>query len=300
MSESRGGIIVEPGGSAGALVSIPGQLQYGDMLMGGGTSAGWRELVGWRDLPAGEVSDYPRPQGHGAYPGDVWGGPVTVTFTFLLRSATLADRAEAIAALEQFAPMDGVDRMLAVNDTGDGTWFRMARVTGRSIPQDHHFGHAPLVCSIQFLCADPRRYSLTEYTRTVTQPSGSGGLIYPLAYPLDYGTWTGGGASGSSLGAVDTPLVATFIGPMASPVLHGPDWTLAFDINLAAGESLVVDTLEGTALLNGTTDRAYTISTSSDPIERCLIHPGENALSLSVSGSSGTGTVLVTYRDARM
>lgn len=292
-----GGLIVAPGGAPGELVTGVGQLQYGDMLMGGGTSAGWRELIGWRDAPEASTSDYPRPQAHGSYPGDVFGNSIVVTFTFMLRG-TPAEKAIALAAIERYAPMDGVDRMLAVNDCDDGVWFRQARLIGRSIPQGKHFHHGPVEGSLQFLCADPRRYALELNGGSVGLPVSSGGLAYPLTYPLDYGTWSGGATDGGNGGTVDTPLVAVFQGPLTNPVLHGTDWSMGFDINLAAGESLTVDTGEGTALLNGATDRLYTITPLSDPLELCLLHPGENDLSL--TATAGTGTVSISYRDARM
>lgn len=297
MSE-YGGLIVAPGGSPGALVTQAGQVQYGDMLLGSGTSAGWLELVGWRDAPAGVASDYSRPQAHGSYPGAVYGESVVVTYVFLLRG-TPAEKATALAAIERYAPMDGVDRMLAVNDCDDGVWFRMGRLIGRNIPQPKHFNHAPVEGSLQFLCADPRRYSLTLHTGVVELPMSAGGLEYPLEYPLEYGTWGSGALVAANAGSEHSPLVATFRGPLTNPGLHnGTSWRLGFDITLAAGESLVVDTHEGTVLLNGSTDRGYTISPQADPVELCLLPPGDSPLSL--SADAGTGTVTVNYRDARM
>lgn len=299
MSEMYGGIPVAPGGAPGEQVTGPGQLQYGEMLLGGGTSAGWRELINWRDA-AGVAADSPRPQAHGSVPGRVLSESVMVTYTFLLRNRTLAERAEAIAALERYAPMDGVDRMLAVNDADDGVWFRMARVVARFIPQDAHFRHAPIECSIQFLCADPLRYNLDESAGTVTVPESTGGLVYPLDYDpgLDYGVSFSGSMNATNNGSAPTPLVAVFDGPRVNPTLRCEDWQMAFGITLAAGETLVVDTGAGTALLNGDADRLPTIRSFSDPLDRCLLKPGTTSLTL--TATSGTGVVHVSYRDARL
>lgn len=295
-AEDTGGIPVLAGGMPGGQVNQPGQLQYGDMLMGGGTSAGWRELIGWRDAPDAEVSDSPRPQAHGAYPGDVWGSSLTVTYTYLLRG-TPGGKASAVDAIETYAPMDGVERPLVVND-GSGPWLRMARVIGRNVPQDKWFSHGPLECSLQFLCADPRRYSLAEQSTTVGLPTSTGGLAYPLAYPLGYGTSTGGAGTARNNGSTQTPLVATFHGPLTDPILHTPGWSLGFDINLVDGENLTVDTSMGTALLNGSADRLYTLRADSAPLERCLLPPG--ATNLSLTAAAGIGQAVVTYHDARM
>lgn len=294
--ENIGGLLVDVDGDAGALVTSAGQVQFGAMLMGAGTSAGWRELVGWRDAPPTQVSDSPRPQSHGEYAGDVLGDGITITYTFLLRGSPEAKLA-ALQALELHAPLDGVERALVVDD-GDGPWLRMGRLIGRSIPQGKHFRHAPLECALQFKCADPRRYSLDELGGTVTLPMSSGGLAYPLTYPLDYGTSAIGSLTVDNEGSTAAPLLVTFNGPLTNPALITEDWSMAWGITLAAGETLQVDTAEGTALLNGEADRLYTIRPASDPLERCLLKPGTTTLSL--SATAGTGQLAVTYRHARL
>lgn len=284
--------------AGGGLVTTPGQLQFGPMLLGGGTSAGWRTLTGWRDLPDAELGDSPRPQAHGNYPGSVFGGPIAVTFQFLLRG-TPAEKLADLETLERWTQLkpSGEELWLAVDD-GDGVWMRRARVIGRSIPQEKHFTHAPLECALQFLCADPRRYSLDETTGQAVLASGSGGLAYPLVYPLVYGTQSAGALAVTNAGTADAPLTLTFLGPLTNPRVVCDDWTLAFDITLAGGETLAVDTGTGTALLNGTADRLSAIATDSDPLDACLLPPGASTLTL--TASAGSGQVQILFRDTRM
>ena len=298
MTQTLGGIpVAEATDPMGSLVTGPGMLQYGQVQLGGGTAAGWRELVGWRDLPQADVADTPRPQAHGAYAGDVLASSQVVTFTYLLRGLPAA-KSVAVDTLERYLPMDGVDRPLVVDD-GTGPWFRTARVIGRSVPQGIHYTHAPLECSVQFLCADPRRYAMDAKSATLTLPAESGGLDYPLAYPLTYGTSSGGSRVVSNTGGTSTPPVLTFVGPLTDPVVSSSTgWRLGFALTIGAGESLVVDTAAGTAKLDGVTDRLYTITTDSSPIERCTLPPGDSTVAL--TAPSGAGTVLVAFRDARM
>lgn len=288
--------VAEQNAAAGSLVTEPGQLQYGQVLLGVGTAAGWRELFGWRDLPDASTNDTPRPQAHGSYPGDVFGEPLTVTYTFLLRGAP-DDKAAAVELLERYLPLDGVERHLVVDD-GRGPEYRLARVIGRQVPQGIHYRHAPLECSVQFLCADPRRYSLAEHAGTVSLPLALGGLSYPLEYPLVYGEQATTQFSATNAGSAAAPLRATFVGPLTNPTLACPAWRIGFDITLAEGESLVVDTSEGTALLDGLADRLHTIQTDADPLERCLLAPGTTTLTL--TAEAGQGHVQVAYHDARM
>jgi hypothetical protein len=291
-----GGIPVAPGGALGGQVTRAGQVQYGEILLGADTSARWRELVGWRDLPGAQVADTERPQAHGAYAGSVYGDALTVTYTALVRG-TPESKLAALATLERYAPMDGVERPLVVDD-GAGPTFRMARVIGRSLPMDKAFQHGPVEVALQFLCADPFRYGLDLRTGQVRLPESSGGLEYPLAYPLGYGESSSGGLTVWNDGSMPAPLVATFNGPMSNFTLSAPDWSVGFNLTLADGDQLVVDTLAGTALLNGGADRLYTITPESSPVERCRLPVGSTSLTL--TAQAGTGTVSVSFRDSRM
>lgn len=282
--------------TTGEQVTDAGQVQFGPMLLtGDGSAAGWRSLVGWRDAPGSSVSDSPRPQAHGSYPGDVFGESIVATYSYLLRG-TPDDKLTDLATIERWTAYDGVERWLAVDD-GDGVWMRKARVIARAVPQDKHFRHAPLECAIQFLCADPRRYSITEHTGSAALASGSGGLVYPLVYPLVYGTSSSGALLVNNGGSTDTPLVAEFVGPLTNPQIVCGDWTLGFTITLGPGETLTVDTAAGTAELDGA-DRLATITTASDPVDACLFPPGVSTLAL--TAAAGSGVVNITYRDARM
>lgn len=295
-TSTTGGLPVDVGGVDGALVTGPGMVQFGELGLGSGTPAGWRGLTGWRDRPGAELSDSPRPQAHGAYPGDVFTGSRVVTYTFLLRGTPDA-KAVAVDTLERYLPVDSVERFLTIDD-GTGPWFAMGRVTGLFVPQTKHYRHEPLECWVQFTCADPRRYNLTEKTAAVTLPEASGGLDYPLVYPLEYGTSASGSVTVMNEGSTETPLRGTLVGPLTNPVLSTPDWSLIFDITLAAGETLELDAAAGTALLDGTADRLYTIGNMSDPLEACLFKPGDTQLSL--SAFAGSGQLNLTYRDARL
>lgn len=293
---TTGGIPVEPGTTDGGLVTRPGQLQFGPMLLGADTRAGWLELVGWRERPGVDISDSPRPQAHGSYPGDVFTQERVVTYTFLLRG-TVEAKALAVDTLEQYLPADSVEQFLTVDD-GTGPWFTMARVTGLHIPQGKHYRHAPLECSVQFTCADTRRYSGVAKSATVTLPVTSGGLAYPLVYPLDYGTSSSGSGVVTNNGSASTPLRGALVGPLTNPTVRAAGWSVAFDLVLAAGEFLALDATEGTAMLNGTADRLYALSNTSDPLEACMFDPGDTSVTL--SADAGTGHLDLSYRDARL
>lgn len=301
-TSTTGGLAVDVGGVDGAQVVTHGQVQYGEILLGSGTPAGWRKLTGWRDRPGVDLSDSPRPQAHGSYAGDVFSGSRVVTYTFLLRGLPAA-KAVAVDTLERYLPEDSTERFLTIDD-GTGPWFAMARVTGLFIPQEKHYRHEPLECWVQFTCADPRRYSLSEKSATVTLPAASGGLDYPLDYSgggtggLEYGVSASGSVTVTNDGSIETPLRGTLVGPLTNPVVTTTDWSLMWDITLAAGETLDLDAAAGTALLNGSADRLYLLSNMSDPLEAAMFKAGDTNLSL--SAFAGSGQLNLTYHDARL
>jgi len=292
-------IPIAPGGPVGGLITRRGQLQYGDMLLGGETSARWLDLDGWRGLPGAQLSDIERPQAHGSYPGDVVGDSATITYTFRVRDDDPTDpdaRLRDLQTIEDHTPLDGVERPLVVHDGLEAT-MRMARVIDRDVPMDLSYSAGPIECAVQWRCADPRRYSLTQELVSVGLASSVGGLAYPLTYPLTYGTSQGGTRAVTQRGSSTAPLLVTLRGPLINPVLScSAGWVLIFRLTLAAGETLVVDTSAGTALLNGTADRLYTVDALSSPLERCVLPPG--TWSMNLSAPSGSGSADVAYRHA--
>lgn len=287
-------------GPPGALVQEPGQIQYGELLVGDGSDYLFRGLAGWRDLPAASLADSPRPQAHGSYAGSVLGDSLTVTLAVLVSAdLTYPVRAELLSALEVYTRMDGVDKPLVVCLEDGEIEQRMARVTARAIPVAERYAVDDIVAQIQFVCADPRRYSTNEVSAIATPPTSIGGLMYPLVYPLEYGTVAMGSASVTNTGSEDTPIQVLFRGPLTNPRLVATDWVMGFDITLVAGETLEVDTSEGTALLNGTADRLYLIQASSSPLELCVLQPMKPT-DLSLVAATGNGTATVTFRHARM
>jgi hypothetical protein len=208
-------------------------------------------------------------------------------------------RAELLSALEVYTRMDGVERPLVVCLEDGEIEQRMARVTARAIPIAERYAVDDVLAQVQLVCADPRRYSISEVAAVASPPTSSGGLVYPLVYPLEYGTVSTGAAGVMNAGSEATPIRVVFRGPLTNPRLVTADWVMGFDITLVAGETLEVDTLEGTALLNGSADRLYLIQASSSPLELCLLQPMKPT-DLSLVVAAGDGTATVTFRHARM
>lgn len=124
----------------------------------------------------------------------------------------------------------------------------------------------------QFQCslvaADPRIYSTTlnSVTAAASAASTNVGRIYDKGYDIDYGgTTVAGGLVISNDGNAVTYPILTVTGPGVNPQIL--NFTTGQSINLiytlGAGESLVIDTLNRTVLLNGTSSRYGSIDFST-------------------------------------
>lgn len=170
------------------------------------------------------------------------------------------------------------------------------KVSGRlvSVGQSYSQALSP-AATVQWLCADSRRYELADRSVTIAAPTaGSGGLTYPLTYPLDYGTaGSPANATCTNVGNEPASPVLVFTGPLTTPRVINTTlaYSLEFDIDLLAGQTLTVDTDAGTVLLNGTTDRLNTRSNLSVPVEYFELDPGDNNLTL-LAASFGAGAQL--------
>ena len=91
--------------------------------------------------------------------------------------------------------------------------------------------------------------------------------------------------------------MVTFTGPVVSPTIEhtGQSRRLEFTGTLAAGETLVVDSLARTVLLNGTSSRYSWLTSLS---QWFTLEPGAN--NLRYTAASGTGTCQVDFRSAWM
>jgi hypothetical protein len=92
-----------------------------------------------------------------------------------------------------------------------------------------------------------------------------------------------------------TPAVMTLTGPMVDPIIFNQTDSkrLGFTgLNLGVGDSLVIDLLDRTVILNDVTNMRSTLTTA----EWWLFNPGSTFVVL--GGGSGSGELLIEYRDA--
>ncbi|MEV4438977.1 phage tail protein [Streptomyces sp. NPDC049577] len=308
MADTQPNTAIATDAPPGSLITLDGQIQWAGLLLGPGTpyeiaSSG---LTGWADLPALDSGDVLRPDQHGAWPGTQWAQQRTVSATVWL----LPDSAgQADAVIGAFLAGTGVqqgEQWLAVRLHGRTLACR-ARVSQRVVPTDRAYAtQGAAKVTLQWVCADPRRYAVDERVAQTGLPSPEPGLDWApgLDWPLDWGP---AGSTGNMTvvneGDAPTAPVVEFRGPVTLPSLTRLEdgRRLQYDITLADSDVLTVDTSAGTVLLNGTASRLYTARPDSLPEYLFQLPPGPTSLAFRAAPGPADprASVSVTWRDAR-
>ncbi|WP_062641343.1 phage distal tail protein [Streptomyces maremycinicus] len=289
----------------GSLITRDGQMQWAGLLMGPGTSYEIDRggLSGWEDLPEYDSSDADHPTAHGAWPGARYAKPRRVGGTVWTVPAQddTASSLTATRVLRQALLLGDAERWLAVRLHGETLAVR-ARVSQRVLAADRTYTTQGVSrASVQWYATDPRRYSVTEQTAVTGAPQPESGLTWPLTWPLYWGQAAStGDVNADNGGSAPTHPVITFTGPCTKPTVtdRTSAQRLRYEIALAAGDELVVDTAAGTVTLNGTASRRHTAAADSSPEELFAFAPGRAQLAFRPD-TYGTGAQMtVRWREA--
>lgn len=228
-----------------------------------------QSIEGLAGAPEVRTSDLPLAGRHGMYPGiDLLGGRV-VTITVAVWAWTEAEFKDAVQALRTaFQPGAATETPLTfqLSGVGDGIVRINARARRLALPQTSVYWQQAAEAVIELFATDPRIYSDTLNTVTLTRETSVAGHIWPQTWPMN---WGGAVASGSTIvtntGTFPAEMVLRFGGPVSDPGVENVTTgaTLTFGIGLAAGEYLLVDTDARSVLLNGTASRYSTLLAGS-------------------------------------
>lgn len=301
---------------AGELVTAPGLIQYGDLLMGRSQAAGittiyrWRALTGWEDTPGLDSGTVLRAADHGAWPGRLLAQTRTITVDLLVRTGA-GGMGAAVRTLASALPIDSdEERALVIQLDDRGPLLVWARCTRRSLPVSGAAWTLGVVAgaAVQWEASDSRRYDLAEQLAVTALPAPEAGLSWGspetgLAWgsPETGLAWGTPGSTGdiTAVNAGDAPAhpVLELRGPVVTPsvTLLGSGLVLEYDITLAAADVLVVDTQAGTAQLSGQ-DRLYTATLRSSPEEGFVLPRGVSTLSFRAAPGSTDPAASATVR----
>ncbi|WP_441251202.1 hypothetical protein [Kitasatospora sp. McL0602] len=172
---------------AGELVTGPGLIQWGTLLLGrwqaGATVTPyrWQKLSGWAETPGLDSGNAPRAQQHGSYAGRLLAQTRTVTLEGLTVRAPAGQIGAAVRALEAATGIEQDEQPLVVWLDDRGPMMIRARLTRRALAPD---GSWALGYSgggaVQWEATDPRRYDLTEQTASAGLPRSESGLDWSV------------------------------------------------------------------------------------------------------------------------
>lgn len=154
---------------------------------------------------------------------------------------------------------------------------------------------------LAMVAADPRIYSyaLNSMEVTASAAGAASGRGYPEGFNIDYGpSAPNGQLLVNNVGTTLTYPVLTVTGPGSNPTLSNLTTGQAISIRytLAAGETLTIDTLNRTIILNGTVSRYGALDFLNTAWWGVV--PGVNDIRLAFTSFSTGAKLRVDWRDA--
>lgn len=219
---------------AGELITQDGQLQWRGLLLGAGSAYKLTDLEGWLDLPDMRDGDQDFDSYHGAQPGQLLVDRRTVTLSFTISTDPAGFAVAEKALRAATAPAENpAEEPLAVQWDGVKAMVN-ARCVRRSLPVPRNRGTGYTQGAIQWRATNPRLLHLPQQIAGPVGPptAGGGGLLWPLTYPLVWGSaLSGGELQLTNAGNSAVQPVFRITGPSTGPVITNPDTgdQLAFD-----------------------------------------------------------------------
>lgn len=262
------------------------------LTIGSGTIYEWTAWPSGLGTPDIRAQDTSRPRRHGVTAADDLLGARTITFEIQIKG-TLPVLEAALANLNVAFSPSAADTWLNLRVTGTPSEYALLgrpRGVEWDLSRRFTFGLADARCT--FVATDPIKYG-AAVTTTIGLPSGTAGLLFPASASFVFGAQTGGEATVTNTGPTPVDWTAVITGPLTTPRLEmvSLNRRVSFDIAVGSGETLVLDSKTGSALLNGTTPRTSTMLPGS---RWWQLPVGSSTIRL--RAASGSGDVTITHR----
>lgn len=231
------------------------QWELDGLLMGVGTPYAVTGFTGFLDQPPARSGDTARARQHGFFPEPDFADGLPLSLDLNIVATTSTTFTAAVLALESATYLQPVTRPLWFQLPGHGLRVVNVKVRNRAIPGAQEYAFGVTRAALSFMAPDPLKYGPTQ-TASTGFPASGGGLPYPLAYPLDYGS---GGIPGrvvvSNYGTAPMSPVFTVTGPIDTAGFQVTDveegLTVQFTGSVGANDMFVFDCATGVATLNG-------------------------------------------------
>lgn len=245
-------------------------------------------------------SDLQRAAKTGLVAGADYLGGRTVALTVAIIAWDQASFTAAVAAFEAaFAPGLSGELPLKFQVPGmasGGVGLIYCRPRKLSVPRDDAYFTFATEALVELYATDPLIYSDTLMDVQTGLSTPSGGMVFPLVFPLVFGsTGSFGTITVTNTGTVSTAPKFHIVGPVTNPTIRNEtlDKQLTVSIVLAAGDYLDIDVAARSVLLNGSTSRYSSLTTA----QWFNLVPGGNEIRFTAAGATAA-TVDVIYRSA--
>lgn len=239
-----------PAPALGAPSLSADQLSFQGLTLGAGTPFGLRKLEGLEkpDVRSGNIE---RPRTRGAFVGLNLLKTRTITATLDIGPpfGSYGGLAGALAALRNACTTEGTQEYaLWLRLPGLPQVASMARVIRMTAPWDITADIAGLLQSavVQWEATDPYLYASPTQNPSVGLPAPSGGMSFPLTFPLSFG----GGSAPNQVTVTNggnVPCWPTLVvtGPCVNPTIANQSISgapaLSFSMQLQSGDQLMID-----------------------------------------------------------
>ena len=276
------------------------QVSYQGVTMGPGTAYGLTTITGF-GLPNLNSGDISRPRDEGELIGlDFYAGrDVTISGDITTDGTSLAHAIQALAtATNRLTTTAGTEYPLWINYPGIGTIASMVRLRQRDLPIDIQHVAGLSTMALQFHSTDPRWYA-TPTTLTTGLSTPGTGLGFNATFNVSFG---GGGVGGfvtaTNAGNYETRPIFTITGPCTNPSITNATsgGSLSFNLSMATGDTLVIDTDLRSALYttSGSTVASSRLSALNTGSTWFNLSPGTTTIQFQTQDSSAVAATLQT------
>lgn len=268
----------------GDLLTIDGEYQFKTQLWNGAAiehDAGFmvRGVDGLFGTPELRVNDVARQADHGMISSQEYMGARVITLDLAVYGSSKADFHTKLKAAQSLFNPIAVEDAFAYQRNGEKR-FVWARSRKLSLPTEDH-GRWVAEGSAQLFCPDPRIYDVAEQVITAQINPGSNNVGLVLNNAGDMWTW----ARFEIDGPVTNPRIANS---------HDSNRQIKIDHVVTAGQLMEIDQAQLTVEVAGV-DQFNSVRTDNQWIH---IWPGNNNLTFSRSGTTGTSVIRAYFRSA--
>lgn len=274
------------------------QFSYNGLLMGDGTVYDVVAVRGLVGPGQARVSDVLRPLDHGAFVNGGDYAPIRhVEIDVQIEGTSDSAFSAAVDALGLAMAPQAAELPMTFQLPGfsNGNRFINCRPRGTTATVDVSYKFRMPVLTVVLEATDPRIYDATLQTLGLSPGSASGGLSFPLHWPLSFGTATSGTIQAVNAGTFETRPVITLTGPLTTPKIINTSTGqfTQLDLVLANGQTATIDYLART-IVNSTGGSLY--STLDPTSQWWTLAPGTT--NIQFQASSGSGSASIAFRNA--